>query len=47
VTIKCTKSITKLTDNILDVYRLNAISPSETFTYAAPTYEVFPTFCPF
>jgi hypothetical protein len=45
VIIKCTKSITLITDEIPDISRLNQIDPPYTQTNVMPTYDVNPTFC--
>ena len=45
VTIKCTKSITLLTESILDIYRLMEIDPPQTHSFDMPTYDVYPTYC--
>jgi hypothetical protein len=43
--VKCTKSITILTDTIPDIFRTNEIDPAATYTNDMPTYDVNPTFC--
>jgi hypothetical protein len=45
VIIYCTKSITLLTVDIPDIFRLNQIDPAFTQTSTMPTYDVNPTFC--
>ncbi len=45
VIVKCTKSITILTDEIPDISRLNEIDPAKTYTNSMPTYDIVPNFC--
>jgi hypothetical protein len=45
VIVKCTKSITILTDEIPDISRLNEIDPAKTYTNSMPTYDIIPNFC--
>lgn len=46
VIVRCTKSITVLTDIIPDIFRANEIDPAASHTHDMPTYGVEPTFCP-
>jgi hypothetical protein len=45
VVVKCTKSISLLVDPIQDIRRLMEIDPPQTFSFAMPTYDVYPAFC--
>jgi hypothetical protein len=46
VTVKCSKSITLLTNSITtSMMHMVEINPTVLHTFPAPTYDVFPTFC--
>ena len=45
VTVKCSKTVDLVTNNIVSIFRLNEIDPPQLYSYTAPSFQINPSFC--